>query len=82
MMKQKIYTLGLVSALIIAAGIFLKVNHLPGAAIILAAGFATLVFIFLPLALINNYRSENKENRILYIVDLVNLFCGIRRNAV
>jgi hypothetical protein len=74
MMKQKIYVLGLVSALIIAAGIFLKVNHLAGAAIILAAGFATLVFIFLPLALINNYKSENRQNRILYIVTWITCF--------
>ncbi|MCX6326242.1 MAG: hypothetical protein NT144_06270 [Bacteroidia bacterium] len=74
MMKQKIYVLGLVSALGIAAGIFLKVNHLAGAAIILAAGFATLVLIFLPLALINNYKSENRQNLILYIVTWITCF--------
>jgi hypothetical protein len=73
-MKQKIYILGLVTALIIVAGLFSKVNHLPGAAILLTIGIATLVLLFLPLALVNNYRSESNKNLVLYIVTWITCF--------
>jgi hypothetical protein len=68
-MKQKIYILGLITAIIISTGIILKVNHWPGAGILITAGILILVFIFLPAALINNYKAEgNSQNRLLYIV--------------
>ncbi len=73
-MKQKIYILGLITALIIATGIYLKVNHFPGASILLTAGIATLVVIFLPLALMNNYKTENSRNLILYVVTWITCF--------
>ena len=53
---------------------FFKVNHLPGAAILLIIGITTLVLLFLPLALVNNYRSENQKNRALYIVTWITCF--------
>jgi hypothetical protein len=66
-MKQKIYILGLVTALIISLGAIFKVNHWPGAAYLLILGIFTLVLIFLPLALRNNYKTEgNRQNLILY----------------
>jgi hypothetical protein len=68
-MKQKIYILGLITAIIISTGIILKVNHWPGAAILITAGILILVFIFLPAALINSYKAEgNTQNKLLYIV--------------
>jgi hypothetical protein len=68
-MKQKIYILGLITAIIISTGIILKVNHWPGAGILITAGILILVFIFLPAALINSYKAEgNSQNRLLYIV--------------
>jgi hypothetical protein len=68
-MKQKIYILGLITAIIISTGIILKVNHWPGAGILITAGILILVFIFLPAALINSYKAVgNSQNRMLYIV--------------
>jgi hypothetical protein len=68
-MKQKIYILGLITAIIISTGIILKVNHWPGAGILITAGILILVFIFLPAALLNSYKAEgNSQNRLLYIV--------------
>jgi hypothetical protein len=68
-MKQKIYILGLVAAMIVSAGAIFKVNHWPAAGILLVIGMLTLVLIFLPAAILNNYKAEgNKQNRLLYIV--------------
>ncbi len=74
-MKQKLYTLGLIVALITFAGAIFKVNHLPGAGILLTVGLLSLVLIFLPAALINHYKSsESEKNMILYIVTWITTF--------
>ena len=74
-MKQKIYIFGLVTALIIITGTTFKVNHFPGAGILLTIGLSTLVLIFLPAALINNYRmEESRQNLSLYIVTWLTCF--------
>ncbi|MGB8357529.1 MAG: hypothetical protein WCD55_02840 [Bacteroidales bacterium] len=68
-MKQKIYTLGLITIALIITGSLLKINHWPGAAILFVIGVLTLVFVFLPLALKNHYNTEgNRRNALLYIV--------------
>ena len=74
-MKQKIYILGLVTTTILFAGTVFKVNHFPGAGWLLTIGMLTLVFIFLPVALINHYNTEgNKQNRSLYFVTWLTCF--------
>jgi hypothetical protein len=74
-MKQKLYILGAITVMIISTGAILKVNHWPGAGILLIAGIISLVLLFLPAALINNYRIEgNSQNRILYIVTWITCF--------
>jgi hypothetical protein len=74
-MKQKIYILGVVTAMIISTGIILKVNHWPTAGILITAGTLILVLLFLPAALINNYKAEGKsQNRLLYIVTWITCF--------
>lgn len=68
-MKQKLYTAGLVTLMIIFMGGISKINHWPGAGILLTIGMLLLIFAFLPLALINNYKAEGtSQNRALYIV--------------
>jgi hypothetical protein len=68
-MKQKIYILGVVTALIIFAGTIFKVNHWPLAGFMLVIGLLILVLIFLPLALIDHYKAErNRQNLLLHIV--------------
>jgi hypothetical protein len=74
-MKQKIYIIGLASALIIFSGILFKVNHWPGAGIMLTAGFVALVLVFLPAAFIDHYRDGKPErNLLLHIVSYITCF--------
>ena len=74
-MKQKIYISGIVIALIIFTGAIFKVNHLPGAGILLSLGLITMVLLFLPLALINHYKSEeSNHNMSLYLVTWLTCF--------
>lgn len=71
-MKQKIYIYGLCTALVIVTGTVFKVNHLPGAGILLTVGIAALVLIFIPAALVNNYKSgDNRQSLPLYIVTYI-----------
>ena len=65
----------MVNVLIIFSGIILKVNHLPGASILLTVGFALLVLAFIPVALQNLYRSEGSaQNLPLFIVTWLTCF--------
>jgi hypothetical protein len=74
-MKQKIYTLGLITTSAIVIGGLLKINHWPGAAYFLILGIVMLVLVFLPLALRNHYRTEGeRKNPSLYIVTWVTCF--------
>jgi len=74
-MKQKIYILGVITAIVICTGTILKVNHWPAAGILITAGILILVLLFLPAALIDNYKAEgNRQNRILYIVTWITCF--------
>ncbi len=74
-MKQKIYILGLLTTILIFLGLLFKTNNWPGAGYLLTAGLLAFVFIFLPLALRNNYIAEgNPGNRLLYIVTWVTSF--------
>ena len=74
-MKQKIYILGLFTVLIVFAGLVFKVNHLAGAGIMLIAGFATLVLVFLPLSLRDHYKAEGtRQNLPLYVVTWLTVF--------
>lgn len=74
-MKQKIYILGLATAIIVFLGTLFKVNHWPGAAILLVSGISILVFVFLPLALVSSYKAEgSKGKRLFYIVTWLTAF--------
>jgi hypothetical protein len=74
-MKQKLYILGVITAMITSAGAIFKVNHWPAAAILLIAGTLILVLLFLPAALINNYKATgNSQNKVLYIVTYITCF--------
>jgi hypothetical protein len=74
-MKQKIYILGVITAMIVFTGTILKINHYPGAAILIIAGIVSLVLLFLPLALTNHYRANgNGKSLLLYIVTYITCF--------
>jgi len=71
-MKQKIYILGLLTAIVVVMGCIFKISHWPGAGILLMLGIFLLVFLFLPLALRNNYLGEgNRKNTALYVITWV-----------
>ncbi len=67
-MKQKIYLLGLLSVILPVVGIIFKVNHWPAAGILLCTGIFTLIILFLPLALINNYKTADGQRSSLLSV--------------
>ena len=74
-MKQKIYILGVVTVIIVFIGTVFKVNHWPGAGFLLTGGISALVLVFLPLALINHYRSEGeKQTLVLHVVTWLTSF--------
>jgi len=74
-MKQKLYILGVITAMIISTGTIFKVNHWPAAAILITAGTLILVLLFLPAALADNFKIEgNKQNKVLYIVTWITCF--------
>jgi len=73
-MKQKIYIFGVLTTLVIFTGAIFKVNHFPGAGILLTLGIAFLVLGFLPMALINNYKQETNNNKLLYFVTYLTCF--------
>ena len=51
-MKQKLYTTGLLTTAMVFLGGIFKINHLPGAGIMLTAGMLLLIFVFFPLHLV------------------------------
>lgn len=68
-MKQKIYITGLITTAMVFLGGIFKINHWPGAGIMLTVGMLLLIFGFLPFALRSNYRAEGtRQNLVLYIV--------------
>jgi hypothetical protein len=74
-MKQKIYILGVMTAMVVFTGTIFKINHYPGAGILLTIGITALVLLFLPLALQNHYRGPgNMKNPLLYIVTYITCF--------
>ena len=74
-MKQKIYTLGVLTSIIVVAGSLMKMFHFPGAGMTLMAGIAMLLLVFLPAALISHYRNgDNRARKGLYIVTWLTCF--------
>ncbi|MCA1757040.1 MAG: hypothetical protein LC649_06245 [Bacteroidales bacterium] len=73
-MKQKIYISGIIFLIITVTGTLFKMLHLPGAGILLTLGFAGLLLIFFPAALVNSYRGKgDKALKPLYIVTYLTL---------
>lgn len=74
-MRQKLYIFGIVTTMVVIAGTIFKINHWPGAGILLILGLGTLVLLFLPMALINHYNAEkNRQTLLLHIVTWLTCF--------
>jgi len=68
-MKNKIYYLGTVSAMVTACGCLFKIMHWPAAGIILVIGLVSLSLVFLPLAIGNMFKAgQVKRLRNFYIL--------------
>ena len=67
MMKNKMYIVGLVSVMLIALGGIFKINHFPGANILLTFGIVALSFVFFPVAFISTYRQNESKNGLIYL---------------
>jgi len=74
-MKQRLYIFGVITVIVILTGTIFKINHWPGAGYLLIIGIIALVLVFLPLALIDHYKSAgNKQNLLLHIVTWLTCF--------
>ena len=77
-MKKFIYISGIVSANLMLFGSLFKVLHMPGASILLLLSVFMFCFIFLPMALYNNYvNQDEKKSAWLYIVTFIVFFVCI-----
>jgi hypothetical protein len=68
-MKNKIYYFGIISCLLILMGCIFKIQHWSGAGVILSLSFPLFSLVFMPMALVNSYRSEtDRKVKGLYII--------------
>jgi hypothetical protein len=67
-MKNKMYIVGLVSVMLIGLGGICKINHFPGAGILLTIGIVALSFWFFPIAFISTYRQNESKNGLIYLM--------------
>lgn len=79
-MKRLTYISGFVFSAAFTFGLFFKLLHLPGASMLLLIGTFGLAFIFVPLILINRYKSlvhEVLSERMKWIFGLLSLLLFI-----
>jgi len=67
-MKNLTYLFGLSAALIAILGALFKRMHWPGAGILITAGIVLVIFVFLPLYFVINYREQAKTKNPLYAI--------------
>ena len=67
-MKNFTYLFGLTAALIAILGAFFKRMHWPGAGILITAGIVLVIFVFLPLYFVINYREQAEKKNPLYAI--------------
>lgn len=68
-MKKFIYISGIILINLLLAGVILKMNHWPGAGILLTLSIALMVLMFFPVALLTSYKQQNNQSQLhLYII--------------
>lgn len=71
-MKNKIYYFGILCCLVLLFGCVFKIQHWPGAGIIISLGFILFTLVYIPVSLINSYKSENDHKlKWLYIIGFI-----------
>jgi hypothetical protein len=77
-MKKSIYISGIVSANLLMFGSLFKVQHWPGAGILIVAAILLFCFHFLPAALISSYKNqEEKKFKLLHFVTFIVFFTSM-----
>jgi len=71
-MKKLIYISGIIAAIVLTTGTSFKIQHWPGAGVLLTISIIFFTLFFIPTALLNNYQHE-KKNAYLYISIFVTL---------
>ena len=71
-MNKLIYISGIVSAVLITLGSTFKIQHWPGAGVLLCISITFFTLFFIPAALLNNFKHE-KKNAYLYISIFITL---------
>ena len=71
-MKKLIYISGIISAYYITFGSSFKIQHWPGAGVLLSISITFFALFFIPAALLNNFKHE-KKNAYLYISIFITL---------
>jgi hypothetical protein len=67
-MKQKLYIAGVTDLIIVLLGTIFKINHYPGAGILLTLGVTAFVTVIIPLTLFDAYRNRDGQSKTLYII--------------
>lgn len=75
-MKRSIYIYGISCAILMLFGSMLKVQHWPGASVLLCFSVLLFCFLFLPLALFRQYQAK-PEHKWLYLVTFLVFFTGM-----
>ncbi len=67
-MKNFTYVFGLTSAIVTIVGSLFKKMHWPGAGILITVGMMLIVFVFLPLYFITNYKEDAEKKSPIYAI--------------
>lgn len=70
-MKKTAQITGILSIILVGAGSLAKALHWPGAGVALVAGLVLLALVFVPLALINNYKAVKPPTVIFHSIVLL-----------
>ncbi len=73
-MKKFIYIFGVIIINIFVFGALFKVQHWPGAGILITLGLSLFCLVFLPLAFIQSYNGNGKQYKQLYIAGFICAF--------
>ena len=68
-MKKFIYISGIILINLHLAGVIFKINHWPGAGVLLSISIVLMVFLFFPIALVTSYMQHKDKSQLhLYIL--------------
>lgn len=73
-MKKFIYISGIVVVNFFVYGAIFKLQHWPGASILVTLGLGLFCLLFLPLAFVKSYRGNDKKTKSIYIAGFICVF--------